>query len=245
MRRCLGRLPHNPAKFALVPQSNSYLDASYNAVDWSRDVAPGSWGELNNDNIGDCTSAALGHALLTWGVYEPPATLMTDNEAESLYSATSGYIRGKPETDQGALCLDVLSYALRVGVQCGGKIEKLLAFCRVDPLKRGHVMAAISAFGGLYAGVTLHEAQEDETIWNDLTSPVIGGHCAWVVAADGNGLTGVTWGETRRMTWDWWRACTDEVYALLSPRWINAGRAPQGLKLDALTSVMDQVKDYV
>lgn len=63
-------------------------------------------------------------------------------------------------------------------------------------------------------------------------------HCVLLVAADNDGLTCVTWGELRRLTWTWWDACAEEAYALLSPRWLAAGRAPQGFSVAALLAKM-------
>ena len=241
MIRKLGRLPHDRALLArlptVAPQPAVLRDVPA-VVDWSRDVALESWGMCGNDVLGDCTCASVAHAIALWQSYCPSITFMTDREVVTLYSAVSGYDPGRPETDQGARCADVLQRWMKQGVACAGSIDLLSAFATVDPRNHAHVRAALWAMGAVYAGVLVHEAQESEAVWSDLTSSIVGGHCVLLVAADNDGLTCVTWGELRRMTWTWWDACAEEAYALLSPRWLAAGRAPQGFPVAALLAKM-------
>lgn len=235
--RRLGRRAHDPARLALIPTLNRYLGVQQpgRAVDWTRDIAPGTWGMCGNDTLSDCTAAAVSHAVSTWQSYVPPLTFMSDTDVVRLYSATGGYVAGDPGTDRGAVCLDVLNYWLLN--QVGG--ETLTAFCAVDPKNVAHVRAALEIFGGLYAGVTLREAQLNGTgEWDATTDAIAGGHCIWVVGADDECLTCITWGETQRMTWAFWNAAADECYALLSPRWSQAGRTPEGFPIAAMIADM-------
>jgi len=173
--------------------------------------------------------------VTTWESYVPPMTFMSDTEVLRLYSATSGYVAGDPATDRGAVCLDVLNYWTHNEV--GGEV--LSAFCAVDPSNLANVRAALEIFGGLYAGVSLRQAQLDDSgEWDETSGAVVGGHCIWVVGADDDGLTCVTWGETQRMTWAFWNVATDECYALLSPRWASAGRTPEGFPIAAMIADM-------
>ncbi len=243
MTRRLGRLPHDPWLLARLPKAAPHLDAVaasqlVQAVDWSRGVAPESWGMCGNDVLGDCTCAAVAHAIALWESYCPPVSFMTDPEVVALYSAVSGYVPGNEATDAGARCADVLERWRAEGVECAGALDRLSAYATIEPKRHDHVLAAIWAMGCVYAGVLLHEAQESEALWSDLTTPVLGGHCVLLVAADDDGLTCVTWGELRRMSWAWWDACSEEAYALLSPRWLAAGRGPQGFPVAALQAEM-------
>ncbi len=244
MSRKLGRLPHDRALFARLPKAAPHLamlEDGPAVVDWSRGVALGSWGMCGNDVLGDCTCAAVAHAIVLWESYCPPATFLTDQEVVTLYSAVSGYASGRPETDQGARCADVLQHWTRQGVACAGSIDLLSAYTTIEPSNHAHVRAALWAMGAVYAGVLLHEAQESEAVWSDLTSPVLGGHCVLLVGADNDGLICVTWGELRRMSWAWWDVCAEEAYALLSLCWVQAGRAPQGFLVTALQAEMRAV----
>ena len=51
--------------------------------------------------------------------------------------------------------------------------------------------------------------------------------CGAVIAYDARGLTCITWGALKRMTWAFWDAYCDEAYACLSRDWA-AARAPSG-----------------
>lgn len=189
----------------------------------------------DNDTLSDCTAAAVSHAITTWESYVPPLTFVSDAEIVQLYSATGGYVAGDPTTDRGAVCLDVLNYWTRNEI--GG--ETLAAFCAVDPKNLAHVRIALEIFGGLYVGVTLREAQLGGSgTWDRTTDAIAGGHCIWMVAADDDGLTCITWGERQRMTWAFWDAAVDECYALLSPRWARNGRTPEGFPIAAMIADM-------
>jgi hypothetical protein len=151
-----------------------------------------------NDVLGDCTCAAVAHAIALWESCCPPVTFLTDQEVVALYSAVSSYDPKRPENDQGARCADVLQRWIRQGVACGGSVDLLSAFGTIDSHNHAHVRTALWAMGAVYAGVLLQEAQESEAVWSDPTSSVVGGHCVLLVAADEDGLTCVTWGKLRR-----------------------------------------------
>ncbi len=243
----LGRLPHDAATLARLPQAAPHLDAAApgcpSVIDWSRDVALGAWGVFLNDQLGDCTCAAVAHAIILWSataspVGGAPCRWPNSRDVLALYEAVAGYVPGRSETDRGARCADVLAHWCQCGIGCDGAMDRLAAYAVIDPRNHAHVRTALWALGAVYAGVLLHEAQETEAVWSDLSSPVMGGHCVLLVAADNDGLTCVTWGELRRMTWGWWDAAAEEAYALLSPNWLAAGRAPQGFPAAALQAEM-------
>lgn len=242
----LGRLPaqHHPG----VPRFARYADslpapAGPTAVDWSRDIASGSWGMCKNDVLGDCTAASVAHALALWESYKTPLLFMTDDEIVRLYSETSGYVKGDPETDRGATCQDVLLHWAETGIELAGSRDRLEAFFSLDPRNHSHIYQALWLFGGLYAGVTLRVAQQSQDIWDldgDLTP--WGGHCVLIVAADTEGMTCVTWGDLKRVTWRWWDSAAEEVFGLLSTRWVASGRSPAGIAVSALQADMDQLR---
>jgi len=64
-----------------------------------------------------------------------------------------------------------------------------------------------------------------------------------VVAYDANGLTVVTWGALKQMTWGFWQAYCDEAYALLSPDWLKANDvAASGFDLAQLNADLNALK---
>ena len=212
-------------------------------IDWSRGIAPGSWGMYRNDDLGDCTAAAAAHAVSVWESYRPPCRFMTDDEVVHLYSATGNYVPGRPETDRGAACLDVLTHWLRVGIGTGGQEDRLIAFCELEPTQRLHLRQALWLFGGVYAGVVLRAAQQTQVKWDLGGDPTIwGGHCVLLVAADDDGLTCVTWGQLKRLTWAWWDAAAEEAFGLISTRWLASGCSPGGIPLAALEADMNILK---
>lgn len=229
--RRLGRRPPEPRRLAAVPHLHDYatrtLPTPPEDVDWGRNVAPGGWGMCLNDQIGDCTAAGVSHAYTTWESYCPPLSYMSDNEVVALYSATGGYQPGNPATDQGASCLDVLNYWVRHGVSLAGERDHLQSFCQIAPKNHLHVRQGLWLFGCLYIGMMLTEAQQTQQVWDaggDQTP--WGGHCVLIVAADASGLTCVTWGALQKMTWAFWDQAVEEVYPLLSKRWVDFDGSP-------------------
>src|SRR5271167_2242956 len=74
---------------------------------------PSSLGAMLNVSLGDCTCAAVGHALQVWS-YAADGSILTppDSDIEALYEAVGGYVPGDPNTDQGAVEQEVLKYWL-------------------------------------------------------------------------------------------------------------------------------------
>lgn len=240
--RKLGRLAHDPAFVATLPKLADFMPSAeqwpVTGVDWSRNMPPDGWNIYGNDSLGDCTAAAVGHAIMTWGSYGKLSyTPLTNSDVISLYQATGGYVPGNPTTDRGALCTDVLQYW--TGNPVGER--RLTAFATVDPKNADYIKAAVCMFGGLYVGITLTEDQANQdtgTVWDVDRSQIAGGHCVWIVAANDVGLRCITWGATQDMTWAFWRAQGDEAYACLHPLWLTSGRSPDGFQTQALVNAM-------
>lgn len=190
--------------------------------DWTENMAPGAWGMLANDHVGDCTIAGVGHAIATWRSFTPPFTLMTDKEAIAAYTAITGYTPSNPATDQGAIITDVLNYWHNTGIVCGGKLDKLTGYKGIDPKDHNMITAAVAGDGIVMCGVILHEAQmQGEGPWSTFTGPEEGGHCVVINQVTKLGPVCVTWGALMPITWEWWDACCEEAYGLLSPDWVH------------------------
>ena len=63
-----------------------------------------------------------------------------------------------------------------------------------------------------------------------------GGHCVCAVAFDSKTITVVTWGQLKKMTWQFWNEYCDEAYAVLSNDWFNGGKDPSGFDVNALNA---------
>ena len=206
---------------------------------------------MANDTLGDCTCAAAGHMIECWTANLGDAFTPTSAQVIAAYSAVSGYIVGNPATDNGAAELDVLNYWRQKGI-AGHKID---AYAALDlhpsrgnePRGQECVKQAISLFGGAYIGLALPLSAQQQTVWdvpslwsrlrNQDAPGSWGGHAVPVLAYDAEGLTCITWGAKKRMTWQFFAQYCDEAYAPLSRDWLNAqGTDPAGFDLAQLTA---------
>lgn len=238
-----GRQPHDPVRHAKLPTLARYRTASaepVETVDWLTRVPPDGWGMYANDTLGDCTCAAVAHLLMLWESFNPPVQAPSDADVVRLYQ-DFGYNPTDPATDNGAFCIDVLDWWKQRGVPVLGTTNELLAFCTVDHTNVEEVQEAIRLFGGLYVGIRLSNAQVNDPTW-DVSPDANEGHCIAVGAFSPYSLTGITWGRTQPMTWAFWGAQVDEVYAPLSLRWLNSKLAdPSGINLDQLITDLNNL----
>jgi hypothetical protein len=216
------------------------------ARDWTSKVSP-SWGMMLNDELGDCTCAALGHIIQAWTSNEGPKELtLPDAAILKAYEAVGHYKPGQPNTDQGAVELDVLKYARKTGV--GG--VKFDAFVALEPRNHQHIQAAVDLFGGSYIGLALPTSAQKQQVWSvppggpsGVGAPGSwGGHAVVVEAYDAHGLTCITWGAKKRMTWSFWDAYCDEAYAILCEIWAPEKKvSPSGFDMAALEADLKSV----
>jgi len=249
VKRKLGKLApkqdvHTPM---LCRYLTGHLPVPLSAVDWSGKVK--EWPMMLNDQLGNCTCAAVGHMIQCWTANSTQQTVVPDSAIVSLYSFVSGYNPKTGANDNGAIETDVLRCWKRKGVD-GHHID---AFAAVEPGNHDHVKLSVSDFGGLYIGVALPktvEAQTDAGLpWTvgDPTSPDSkpgswGGHAVPIIAYNANFLTCVTWGKLQLMSWQFWDSYCDEAYAVVSEDWLNAlGVSPYGVNLQALLSDLKQM----
>lgn len=174
-------------------------------------VPADAWGMLGNDSLGDCTCAGVGHLRIA-NVHASKGTVLAVSEAVTVaFYENFGYRPGDPDSDQGAVCQQVLETWHKLGFLG----EKIQAFAKVDIRNRTEVMQAISTLGPLYVGIALPQSAEDQTnageTWTLVPgSPDLGGHCIIIGSYDAKGPTCVTWGRLQRMTWEFFEAKADE-----------------------------------
>jgi len=206
-----------------------------------------SWPMMGNDTIGDCTCAAAGHMVECWtGNASSTPVVISDNSIIQAYSAITGYDPTTGANDNGAVEIDVLNYWRQTGI--GG--HKIVAYAALEPGNRNHVTDGIYLFGGVYIGLGLPISAQHQKVWSVPPGGPVGsgapgswgGHAVPVVEYDKHGLTVVTWGMLKRMTWGFWGAYCDEAYALLSEDFIGpGGKAPSGFDFNALLNDLKQV----
>jgi hypothetical protein len=203
---------------------------------FTESASVGSWPMYANDRIGDCTTAAAGHMIEAWtaaargeAVVIPEQAVLDAFEHVKLVDPLTG--------EEGAVELDVLRYWRNEGI--GG--HTIGAYARVSVHNERLVETGTWLFGGLYIGVQLPVTAQSQEIWDwtgslsgDARPGSWGGHAVDVVGYDAQGLTFVTWGDLKQMTWAFWDRYCDEAYCILSEDFLAEGKAPNGFDLPAL-----------
>ena len=202
------------------------------SVDWSKGLT--AWGMLMNDTLGDCTIAGALHAIEGWGLNSGHPLTFTDQDALAYYERFDGYNPADPTTDTGGILLDVLNAWKKQGIN-GHTVS---AYASVDPRNITEVKQALALFGPLYTGLQFPNSAWGQTEWTvtDDTS-IDGGHCVVLIGYNQTGPVAISWGALYQMTWEFFSAYFDELYAAISPDWFTAaGVDPAGLDLDQLST---------
>lgn len=220
----------------LTPGDAAQLPPVASSVRWT--AAVDTWPMHLNDQIGCCTIASAAHLVQAWRANAKHEDhRMSDDSVLHAYRHVSGYTDGDPSTDTGAVALDVLKHWRKTGI--GG--HRVGAFVGVSTQSRTMVMEAVHLFGGLYAGLSLPMSAQEQRVWDVMpgstrwTAPGSwGGHAVAVLDYDWRGLTCITWGALKRMTWSFFKLYCEEAYALLSNDFIEAAHAPNGFDVATL-----------
>ena len=190
---------------------------------------------LGNDAVSDCTSAGIGNALRATSALGGYQTDVTDDNALMFYEESAGY-RGTPETDNGSVETEVLSYALRNGYLTeSGTFYPLWGSTDTG---RNSVALLMATLGVAYLGVSLSTTDMDNVARSGADTVLrldngipgsAGGHCllAWDYTglSDADTVTLLTWGMKIRATWSWLDSRIMEAHGLLFPQLT----APTGL----------------
>jgi len=214
------------------------------ALDWSQ--GEDNWGIMLNDNLGDCTIAACGHAIQVWSRQVMTKYTVSDSDILAAYELWDGYDPTNPATDDGGVELDVLNNWRNLGLAN----HKLFGFAEVTPTNLLEVRQAINLFGGVYIGVELPKTAQKQKIWdvtnvtsNNSEPDSWGGHCVFVTGYDETSFTCITWGKLKKMTVPFWIKYVDEVYAVFGADWMcGYGQAPSGFDLTQLTADLAQIR---
>ena len=214
------------------------------SLSWAEKVSV--WGMMLNDNVGDCTCAAAGHLIELWTANNGNETVPPDPIILGAYEVISGYDPNTPANDPGAVELDVLKYWRTTGI---GQ-DKIQAFVGLDEKNTDHVRASVYLFGGCYIGLRLPNSAQTQDVWSvppggptgDGLPGSWGGHAVPIVAYDTSSATVVTWGQLKKMTWEFYTTYCDEAYALLSQDWSQPGRlTPAGFDFVGLQADLQAV----
>jgi hypothetical protein len=245
---------HDPRTLMLASYATPALPPPPATMNLAQKIK-GSWGMMDNDQIGDCTCAAAGHLIMEWTANAQSAMFTpSDQQIVAAYSAITGYNPATGANDNGAVELDVLNYWRQNGIAS----HKIQAFMALEPANHTHVMDAVWIFGGCYIGLSLPKTAQSQVQnhqpWSvtsigttgDGAPGSWGGHAVPVVAYDSRSLTVVTWGALQTMTWGFWAAYCDEAYAILSPDYLEQkdGQtvAPNGFDMAQLQEDLSDLK---
>jgi hypothetical protein len=237
-----GRLPAKPAgeRFAIdyVTAYAAALPAPIYPVDVTSGIT--DWRMLGNgpdptvpqhpDGCGDCTFAGRQHNRMA-----KAAAAKAPEPWENAADLVAEYFAYDGGQDLGANISDLLLYWYKAG--------KILAFAPVDHTDPAAVDAAMQAFHGIYAGVSLTDNAND--LFNEGKPWTLAsgeqpdpneGHCIVKVTADGKGCDGwVTWGARQDSDEAWTAACLDEAWVIITQE--DAGAAD--LDIAALRADID------
>ena len=206
------------------------------------------WPMMLNDRLGDCTCACVGHMLQQWTTYTTSSpNVLPDATIEKLYEAVGGYNPSDPNSDKGAVILNVLNYWRKTGVAG----DKILAFAGLEPQNHEQIKDSIVLFGNCYIGVQLPLSAQNQSVWSvppggphgQGAPGSWGGHAIPIVAYDNRGVTVVTWGALKKVTWQFIDTYCDEAFAVLSTDWINkvTKLTPDKFDLDTLQNDLNLI----
>ncbi len=215
-----------------------YLTSKLPVMPWLNKCAA-DFGMMGNSDLGDCTIAALGHAIQVWTANASKKEVtLADSIIISAYEAFCGYKPGDPNnTDQGGVEIDVLNDFRRDGI-AGHALDSYVA---LEPHNDHHLQTSIGLFGVAYVGIALPLTAQDQEVWSvvpnteDAAPGSWGGHAVILAAYSPTDYTCITWGKPKRMTRAFAHKYIDEAYALLSKDWANlAVKGPSGFDYAAL-----------
>jgi hypothetical protein len=143
---------------------------------------------------------------------------------------------GFPNEDEGMAVQLALETLQKQGGPDG---VKAVAFAEVDHTNLDEMRAAVAIFGGLWYGVDVTQANEDEfpsQPWDYArNSPVLGGH-AVVGPGYGPRLRFVTWAEETEFTDAFVQHQLEEAWAVIWPEHLGSRQFQQGVNLEQLAA---------
>ena len=227
------------------------------SVDYTKGM-PANLGMMLNDTLGDCTCAAVYHAIQVWTFNtggRKAAKMVTepDSDVEQLYIQACGYNPRVPGEGPGGNEQHVLTYLLNTGAPTGPKgaaRHQITAFVEVDPRNVDDVKRAINDCGLAYIGFNVPQSVQPPgspppAVWEYVPgdSNIIGGHAVVLAGYDSQGPRVISWGQYYTMTWEFFAHFVDEVYAIADGEWFESkGTTPGGLTLAELEIQMQALK---
>jgi hypothetical protein len=200
-----------------------------------------SWPMYGNDDLGDCTWAAIGHMVQAWTAFAGAERTPAEADIVQGYwetgtppSATG--VTGGP-TDNGRMEPHVLSYWRHNGIP--NEQDSIIGYAAINAKNPDRVKFAIENFGGVYVALAMPLTAEQQSVWDyvpespDNQPYSWGGHAVPVLGYDAEFLYLVTWGFVMKMTWAFWQHYGVASYALISPDFVGKATAA-GVDMDGV-----------
>lgn len=192
-----------------------------------------------NDRYGCCVISARAHQTLRFELNEQ-ATILPIADKD----VTDEYFRESGGQDSGLVALYSMR-AWRKGWTAAGKTYKIHSFLEVQPQNHDLVKEATMVGTGLQWGIRLPLSAADQlntgAPWDVVAGPrgqagSWGGHMVTGCEYDAEGVTVVTWGKKKKMTWRFIDAYADECYLVIDD--VNRLPGPAQTRLvDAIDSL--------
>lgn len=211
-----------------------------------------NWQMLGNDVAGDCNAVAwanirrLTTATLSNEYYPTQAQVWQFYETQNPQFEPNGTVQTNgpgSSADQGMDVQTGLEYLQAHGGPDG---VKAVAFAKVDQSDSAEVDAALAIFGGLWLGITVLDANQqqfaNDQAWTDVSgSPIDGGH-AILAGGYTPDVKFITWAEETRFAPSFWSGSTggtplvEEAWIVIWPEHLGSREFLQGIDLRQLAA---------
>jgi hypothetical protein len=196
-------------------------------------AAINDWQMLGNDRWGDCVAVTWANNRYLTTEYLGQPYYPTLPQVLDFYKTQNP---GFPNEDEGMVIQLALETLQRQGGPDG---VKAVAFAEVDHTNLDEMRAAVAIFGGLWYGVDVTQANEDEfpsQPWDYVrNSPVLGGHAIVGTGYDPR-LRFVTWAEETEFTDAFVQHQLEEAWAVIWPEHLGSRQFQQGVNLEQLAA---------
>jgi hypothetical protein len=236
MQRKLGRkaIKTDSRTLKFAKYLTASLPAAPDKIDWTKGTA--QWGMMLNDTLGDCTIAALGHAVQVWTLNSAGAMATISDESIRLaYERWCGYHPGNDATDCGGIPLDVLTDFKKMGLEG----HKLNGFASASPSDLAEIKQGINLFCGAYIGMEVPKFiidNEDLVDWDvkNLDEEIEGGHEVYCTGYGNGKFDFISWGKNYTMTEAYFQKYVDDAKILLGADLIGKNGSPEGFNMNQL-----------
>lgn len=203
------------------------------------------WYSANGIVVHNCVWAGAANETTVWNHEARRHVAFTDGGVLSDYAAVTGFDPHRPDTDQGTDMAEAASYRRKTGiVDADGvrhKIDSYVALRAgdVDQLALATYLMGAAAIGLRFpdSASTQFDHRQPWTVVPG--SPVNGGHYVPCVGVNSAGhLLVVTWGRVHAMTFDFYRAYSDEAMAYVSLEALTENLSPEGFDADRLRAAL-------